>query len=137
MPPTYENYPDACPPVDGIYISDECYRLIPRDRYCKSKDFRSTYEKNGHQYEKGQDKCNQRAISVYLEKSDAVNMVLQRPKMTQRCIATLKLYAEDGVLVHSPDPANGKSHHDWWVSTKFDCKRSCVKIEPVMNGGSL
>lgn len=132
MPRYPEDYPENCPPIVGDHFPEKCFRLIPRSTACKRKDFLSTYDCNGHVYKDGIDKCGQRSISVFSDKTDAFNVVLQHPKIQQKYVATLKIGFEDGVFKPTPDPANGYSHLDWWVSNSFDMNNSCLKVETVV-----
>lgn len=132
MPSYPEDFPSNCPPSDGTPPIDKCFRLIARGNNCKPKDFKSKYETNGNQYSLEIDACDQRAISVFSNKSDAINFIRQRPKTHLRFIATLFLSEDDGIMQHRPDPANGDSHYDWWVSASFKFNTSCIKVENSM-----
>ena len=122
-----ENYPSGCPPDSASEIKGYFYRLVGRPERCKKKDFESPYERLRSHYTEDGDKCSQRCISVYSEKEDIENLILQHPRMPH-FVAELNLNGDHGVLLNCQDASDLPSHHNWWKSQRLDCTKYCQAI---------
>ncbi len=120
-----EFFPSDCPPPSARNLPGKYYRLIRRIERCKTKDFLPEYSDS-------QLNCPQCAISIFSNKKEIINLVLQHPRMQQKYLAELTLDGDCGVMINSSDKSSYSSHYDWWIPKGLECTSYCTSIEQII-----
>ncbi|MCQ2250385.1 MAG: hypothetical protein MJZ66_04675 [Bacteroidales bacterium] len=116
----FENLPLQCPPSDAVACDGNFYR-IANGNPAESEDFFSQRKMNPNKEFKGVDECIARAISVFLDKSDA-ERIMKLPKFKNATLALVFLFPKDGVIKKTFK----NSHYSWWRSNDFNVEQAKI-----------
>ena len=119
------DFPDDCPPDQAAPANGTCYRIV-KNNPPESSDFISVYHQNRTRAEKEisygrRNKCETMGLSVFTNKSHAVECAQQYPKIGDK-IATLALTFASGKMTQTGSAFD--SHNTWWKAENYDLTSS-------------
>ena len=121
------HYPNDCPPQP---YNEECgryFRLVKNEVKSDPAHFKSHYEANLRPEYEATKSCSRRALSMFKDYEEAVNLSKQFPNIG-KYIAFLDLIGGHGVICEE-NYCSFKSHHNWWVPTDVNACEFCSHIE--------
>lgn len=121
------HYPPNCPPQPH---NEECgtyYRLVKNDNKLDSAHFKSHYEAKIREDLESTKACSRRAVSMFKEYEEAVNLSKQFPSIG-KYIACLNLTGGHGVVCEE-NYCSFNSHYNWWVPINVNAHDFCSHIE--------
>ena len=118
-------FPEDCPPEQAPPAFGTCYRIV-KNNPPEWSDFISVYHKNPTRAEKEisygrRSRCETMGLSVFTNKSHAVECAQQYPKIGDK-IATLTLTLASGEIIQTGSAFD--SHNTWWKAENYDLMRS-------------
>ena len=123
---TFTGYPENCPPEPREEMCGTYYRLVRNNNIADPSHFKSHYELNQRLDLEDSDPCSRRALSMFKEYDQAVNLSKNYPKLG-KFIACLNLNGGHGVVCK--DECKYVGHHNWWVPSGVVAADFCPKIE--------